>query len=224
MKPDRKKVERRADQLGDGGSSDAVRAVGSDLDWRAWCFVTGDLDEVQSLEFQKRLEAEPDVAMAVGRAVELYGCCEAGLSGVETISNGMVESVLAEHGAGNGRVRLLDKTMESQPAARRWRLTAILSMAAIVLVAVSVVARWNSEAVIRAHDEAMLAALWSVEMDQNDPWGFASLMDEDFDTLLAVDGDLPEPGEADGQGWIFAAAVALDGLDFDSGVDDEQIF
>ena len=216
-------MNRRADR-----EAKIDRQPDNDLDWLAWCFVTGELADDQALDFQHRLESEPEVVRAVERAVELFGLSESGLGQPEPVAFGpeavgLPEAVFAESGSAGGRVRLADKIETPNEATKSWRMMVVLSIAAIALVLVSVGIRWKAESAQRAHDDEMLATAWVGELDSEEPWDLASMLDDDFDGLMPDDSGPVDQSEVDDQGWIFAAAIALDGMDFDADGDEQQI-
>lgn len=160
----------------------------ADLDWLAWCYLSGELDSGQQAQFESELERNPPVLQALKRAVALHDltsgvyCGLAGAAREPSVGasppNGRCDSepatffpVAGNAGPGvrpgmaalDGRTGIDPRDILRQQRISRW----LLVIAAGLLVAAAIGLRWIGTAVEGQFNEKMLASVWVDQLESN---------------------------------------------------------
>lgn len=175
-----------------------------ELNWLAFRYVAGELDEAEMQAFESRLAAEQDAREAVARAVALAQCVAVASAD---------EAVTADEPP---CVRTCDLASEQRGSA--WGWIAALAISAALLVLLSQLVRpvgrdgntTASPAEVTAQEQ--LAAVWDAVREPLDEPAWAADAWEDADEALDLATTWSEPPAADEEGeeyWIEAAVMGL---------------
>ena len=173
-----------------------------DLNWLAFRYVAGELDEAETLAFETRLEADQDAREAVARAVMFSRCVAAATDdGQPSRTAPVCELASPVPVAGRGSA---------------WGWVTALVVSAAMLVLVSQVMRPG----LREQDPAgsttdvaqeQLAEVWdSVREPLDEPAWTADAWEDDEDTALELTTSVAETAVEDSEAyWIEAAVIGL---------------
>ena len=162
----------------------------NDLDWLAFCYVTGELSADDTTAFEERLATDEAACESVARAMELN----------LAVAAAFADETHAESATGSHAVEVtLIPRRDERAMPSRWTGTALTLIAAAAIAAMMLVAigsSLTSHKVAKRDGTDRLVAVWAQgEANRNQ-------IDDDNDSLDADDDDLDPPD------WMLAAVTA----------------
>lgn len=181
-----------------------------DLNWLAYRYVAGELDEAEALAFESQMETDQDAREAVAQAVLLTRCVAiAADDGQPQQGESVCELAAPVSAAGRGSA---------------WGWVSALVVSAALLVLVSQVVRPGPREVgtlTQPSDAAQeqLAEVWdSVREPLDEPAWTADAWEDDDDSALELTSALAESAGDDSEAyWIEAAVMGLSAAGGDLG-------
>ena len=160
-----------------------------DLDWLAFCYVTGELSADDVIAFEDRLATDDDACESVARAMELN----------LAVAASFADETRVESSAGSQRVEVTMASRRNELTPSRWTGAALTLMAASAIAATMIVTVGSSltgDKVAKRDGTDRLVAVWAQgEASRNQ-------FDEDNDSFEANDDDFDPPD------WMLAAVTA----------------